>query len=158
MNAAYGRFLLCLALFLGWLGYLGYLVAERSRGGDIVLSRPQFLVSDLDVVAAVTKGSDTVTVVDVLHPDDSAARHLKGKQIQVTNLDDCRPPGDPMRPPPPDLQADGNYLLPLQDLGPDGKEYRVVATPPSPGFRYGTPRIYPATPQVLAQYKQIRKN
>jgi hypothetical protein len=157
MNAAYGRFAFCLALFLGWLGYLGYLVAERPEGNASVLSRPQLLVSDLDVIAFVKKGTDTVKVVDVLYPDDEQARKLKGEEIRIANLDACRPPGDPLDPPPLDLQADGLYLLPLQDPGADGTEYRVATTPPSPGFRHGTPRIYPATPNVRAQYRQIPK-
>ena len=66
MKAAYGRFVLCQALFVGWLGYLGYLVAERPDGGMRVLSRPQILVSDIDVIASVKKGTDTVTIKDVL--------------------------------------------------------------------------------------------
>jgi hypothetical protein len=143
VRAAHGRLLLCLALFLGWLGYLGYLVAERPAG-YVVLSRPQILVSDLDVVATVHAGSDTATVDDVLFPAGDAARRLKGKQIRVSNLDDCRPPGDPTKHKP-DFQGGGPYLLPLQDPGADGKDYRVAVTPPSPGFRFGTPRIYPAT-------------
>jgi hypothetical protein len=157
MKAAYGRFVVCLALFVGWLGYLGYLVAERPDGGRLVLSRPQFLVSDIDVVATVKKGSATVTVKDVLYPKDASTRErLKGKEIQVTNLEDCRPPA--ARPGvTQDVRGDGEYLLPLQDPGPEGKEYRVAVTPPSPGFRHGTPRIYPATSEVIAQYRQIAK-
>jgi hypothetical protein len=157
MKAAYGRFILCLALFVGWLGYLGYLVAERPDGGMLVVSRPQILVSDIDVIAAIKKGSDTVTVKEVLSANDESLRQrLKGKEILVINLEDCRPPAE--RPgQPADVRADGDYLLPLQDPGPEGTEYRVAMTPPSPGFRHGTPRVYPATKDVLAQYRQIPK-
>jgi hypothetical protein len=157
MKAAYGRLVVCLALFVGWLGYLGYLVAERPEGGMLVLSRPQFLVSDLDVVATVKKGSDSVTVKEVLYPNDRSTRErLEGKEIQVTNLEDCRPPVARLAVAH-DVRGDGEYLLPLQDPGPEGKQYRVAITPPSPGFRHGTPRIYPATSEVIGQYRQIPK-
>jgi hypothetical protein len=156
MKAAYVRLGLISALFLGWLSYLGYLVAERPAGGMVVLSRPQFLISDLDVVANLKLGSNVATVIDVLYPDTNSARELKGKDIKITNLEDCRPPGDPdlvQR----DLKADGEYLLALQDLSSGSEEYRVAPTPPSPGFDHGTPRIYPFTKEVAAQYRQIRK-
>jgi hypothetical protein len=165
MKAARVRLALTLAVFLAWLGYLGYLVAERpakrlasdSEDGEfVILSRPQLLVSDIDVIAQARKGSDTVTVSQVLFPATDAARELQGKEIKITNLADCRPPGD-RKGALPDLSADGEYLLPLQDPGPDGKEYRVAVTPLSPGFHRSTPRIYPATKDVLAQYRQIRK-
>jgi hypothetical protein len=156
MKAARVRLALISALFLGWLGYLGYLVAERPDGGTVVLSRPQFLVSDLDVVALVKKDSDLVTVTRVLYPDREAARQLVGKELKVTNLADCRPPGDREKLHP-DLTADGAYVLALQEVEPDGKDYRVTVTPRSPGFRTGTPRIYPATKEVLAQYWKIPK-
>jgi hypothetical protein len=142
--------------FVGWLGYLGYLVAERPAGGTVVLSRPQFLVSDLDVVATVKQNSDVVTVREVLYPPDPQAQALKGKEITITNLAACHPPGRGGEANP-DRKADGDYLLALQDPGPGGKEYRVTITPPSPGFLTGTPRIYPATHEVLSQYRQIPK-
>jgi hypothetical protein len=156
MKAAWFRLVLASALFIGWLCYLGYLVAERPAGGAVILSRPQFQVSDIDVVADVRKGSDDVTVTEVLYANTDSARQLPGKGLKVTNLADCRPPGDREKVKP-DLAADGEYLLALQPQDPDGKSYRVVATPPSPGLRSGTPRIYPATKGVLAQYRDIPK-
>jgi hypothetical protein len=54
MRPAVGRLLIALVLFVGWLGYLGYLVLTRPLTTDsqpLVLSRPQALVSELDVVA-----------------------------------------------------------------------------------------------------------
>jgi hypothetical protein len=156
MKAAWIRLALVSALFIGWLGYLGYLVAQRPDGRTMVLSRPQFQVSDLDVVANVRKGSNVVTVTEVLYPNTAAARQLAGTEIKVANLADCRPPGDRDQVKP-DLAVDGEYLLALQLQEPDGKDYRVTATPPSPGFRSGTPRIYPATKGVLAQYRDIPK-
>jgi hypothetical protein len=156
MKAAYVRLALAVMAFLGWLGYLGYLVAERPGPGANVLSRPQILVSDIDVVAVVKQGSDVVRVKEVLYSGSDEARALAGKEIKVTNLADCHPPGERGNATP-DLTADGEYLLPLQEPGPDGKEYRVAPTPPSPGFARGTPRIYPATHEILAQYAHIAK-
>jgi hypothetical protein len=152
---AKARFVLALALFLAWLGYLGYLVAQRPRGA-VVLSRPQFLVSELDVVANVKAGSDVVEVVEVLSADTEAAKKLKGSEITVTNLAKCGPPDD-LKGERPDLKGDGEYLLALHEVNPDKKEYAVVPTPPSPGFKRGTPRVYPYTKEVAAQYKQVPK-
>jgi hypothetical protein len=50
--------------------------------------------------------------------------------------------------------------VPLRSL-PD-KTWEVEPIPPSPGFfdrdlAAPPPRIYPATPQALAQYRQIKK-
>jgi hypothetical protein len=153
---AKARFVLALVLFLAWLGYLGYLVAERPRGAA-VLSRPQFLVSELDVVADVKAGSDVVRVVKVLSADAEAANKLEGTEITVTNLGQCGPPAD-LKGEHPDLKGDGEYLLALHEVNPEKKEYAVVPTPPSPGFPRGTPRVYPYTKEVAAQYKQVPKN
>ena len=64
----------------------------------------------------------------------------------------------------PDWTGPGDYLIPLRRDNSGGKpRYDVQATPPSPGFptastqNPGPPRIYPATPQVLAQYHEIQK-
>jgi hypothetical protein len=172
MKLARARLILTVILFLGWLGYLSYLVAERppKRSGDeefVVLSRPQFLVSELDVVAEIKKGSDEVIVKSVLFPDTDAARQLQGKTIRVTNLAFCHPPDDHKRHWDSlkaeqkknllDVSQDGEYLLALHDPDGEGKEYRVAATPDSPSFMRGTPRAYPATSEVLAQYRQIKK-
>jgi hypothetical protein len=47
--------------------------------------------------------------------------------------------------------------LPLR-RNPGADSYEVVPLPPSPGTRFVSPRIYPATPDTLAQYKQIGKH
>lgn len=154
MRAAYGRLAVTALLFLGWLGYLGYLVWAQPAGGFIVLSRPQFLVSDLDAIADVQAESGQVTLVEVLFPRTAETIALEGTQVTVENLKECRPPYEDKDF---DLRGSGRYLLALQDPGPEGKSYRVAVTPPSPGFRRGTPRIYPATDEVLAQYRQIEK-
>ncbi len=161
MKAACVRLALVLALFVGWLGYEGYLVRAQKAAGGVVLSRPQLLVADLVVIGDVKRGSDEVTVREILSPTGPEEQRLAGKPIRVTNLEDCRPPPDGKANTGPDLKGDGDYLLPLQDLDPDAKagakRYRVAVIPPSPGFSKGTPRIYPATPEVRAQYRQLEK-
>ena len=67
------------------------------------------------------------------------------------------------------------YLVVCRPHTPDGlrgafegrRHYEVVPTPPSPGYpprtpplhnsNVGPPRIYPATPQMLAEYWEIAK-
>jgi hypothetical protein len=163
MKPAAGRLLLTAVLFLGWLCYLGYLVYSRPRtpdGQPLVLSRPQLLVSTLDVVARVEKPDKSVKIVKVLYPPKDPPVH-EGDTITVDDLDRCRAPeresGQP--PPPLDWSGPGEYLLPLQYWPADGKtRYRVTPIPPSPGYpRSAVPRIYAATPQALAQYREVRK-
>lgn len=177
MKPATARLMLTAALFAGWLGYLGYLVVCRPHtpggllgafdGRPLTLSRPQFLVSTLDVVAEVSgdKG-EKVVVKEVLFPK-AGAPVKPGDEIHVENLDRCRPLADPLARdanPPPDYSGPGEYLLPLQALDPnEPRRFAVVPTPPSPGFplsggvNVGLPRIYPATGEMLAEYRQIAK-
>jgi hypothetical protein len=165
MKLAAWRFFVVAALFVCWLGYLGYLVATRPQydGRPVVLSRPQILVSEVDVVARVDADDPTkpVKIEQVLYQAGEQTLHA-GDEIFVDNLSQCRPlrrEGSPA--PPPDWQGPGAYLLPLNPS--DNKHYRVTPTPPSPGYppghdmTPGPPRIYPATPQVLAQYRAIGK-
>jgi hypothetical protein len=177
MKLAAERLILTAVLFLGWLGYLTYLVVCRPHtpvgllgafeGRPLTLSRPQFLVSTLDVVAEVSgKKGEKVVVKEVLFPKSNAPVK-PGQEIHVENLADCRPLSDPLAKdanPPPDYSSPGEYLLPLQQLDPnDSHRYGVVPTPPSPGFptsqgvRDGLPRLYPATKEMLAEYREIAK-
>jgi hypothetical protein len=163
MRAQVARFALTAALFVGWLGYLSYQVATRpviaTTGQPLVLSRPQLLASELDVIAEVEDTSGEATVVEVLYPPEGAPVK-KGDRIQVTNIADCAPPPRPDGPAVrPDWSGPGTYLLPLRHA-PDKKKYEVAAIPPSPGF-YTSPaadapvRIYPATEETRAQYRHI---
>src|SRR5262249_15048261 len=112
------RLLLCCVLFVGWLGYLGYQVLTRPHtedGRPLVVSRPQALVSQLDVVADVPDTDGTVTVRQVLWPPEGAPVQ-EGDKIKVTNLGDCRPtprPGEKGTPQP-DFSGPGEYLLLLR--------------------------------------------
>jgi hypothetical protein len=130
-------FAAALVVFLGWLGWLAYLAIQARA--EVVLSRPQLLVSNLDVIADVGK---TVKIEEVHWPDTEEGR--KGQTIEVTNLSACDGWIGP-----------GRYILPLT---PDGKDWRVTQTPRSPGYS-GTakPRIYPVTPETLRQLDECRK-
>jgi hypothetical protein len=170
MRPAVVRLLVAALLFAGWVGYLVYLVATTPRtpaGTPLVLSRPQILVSDLDVVGEVRGLEEPVKVVTVLYPDSE--KGLEGKEITLTNLKDCKPlPRAEQKAADvkPDYSGPGQYLLPLRKAG-DGPNYEVTPTPASPGYppygmRLGPPRIYPLLTermkeQALAQYRQILK-
>jgi hypothetical protein len=161
MRLAAWRLVLMIALFAGWLGYLGYLIGSRpiANGRSLVLSRPQLLVSTLDVVARVDDLRQPVKIEEILYPSDAKGIHV-GDQIEVANLDKCRPTMEGNQGELPDWAGPGLYLLPLQSTLQDHK-YVVAPTPPSPGYPPGnlraTPRIYQCTPQVRAEYREIAK-
>ena len=131
-------------LFLSWIGWLAYLAFTTTK--PIVLSRPQFLVSDLDVIAEVDGLDEPVTVKEISWPQTDAPKKLINTQIKVENLRDCQDHG---------WSGPGLYILPLVM---EGMTYRAAAIPPSPGLSRGAkPRIYRATPETRAQLRQIRK-
>jgi hypothetical protein len=159
MQAARLRLYLAAVLFIAWIGWLGYLAFTSgtqpiSRIQPIVLSRAQFLVSTLDVIAEIggdeQTRSDKVTIKEV-HWPASAADELKNATIRVTNLSGCD-----------GWQGPGEYILALV---PDGKDYQVAATPVSPGFpphahSSGSTafyRIYKRTVDTMAQLATIAK-
>jgi len=152
MRPAVARLVFFAVLFVGWLGYLFYLV---QLGKPIVLSRPQFLVSQFDVIGTV-EGADRVKVTDVLDsPSGDEAAKLKAKgDIKVVNLEGCKvaaPEGEKEAVFSDELKG-GTYLLPLRPTADGG--YEVVPAPTV--ARIGPPRIYPVTPQVRAEYQKIR--
>jgi hypothetical protein len=142
-------------LFISWLGYLGYLAATAGRpilpgrAAPVVLRRPQFLISTVDVIADVgadgSRASRRATVVEV-HWPPSAAGDLQGKTITVSNLSDCSGWTGP-----------GRYILPLVHAD---SAYRVAPIPPSPGYEPGLHEeapIYPLTDQTRAQLERVPK-
>jgi hypothetical protein len=144
MGSARLRFWLALAAFLLWLSYLGYLVYE-TRQNRVVLSRPQFLISTLDVIAEIdSPDTDKVLVKDVHWPPGH--EDLVGKTISVINLAESKE----------DWIGPGEYILPLVT---QGTSYRVAPLPRSPGFPAYTarPRIYPATPETRRQLQDMQK-
>jgi hypothetical protein len=172
MNLAAARLLVCLLLFLGWLGYLAYQAfytlpqtgATYADGKPVplVVSRPQALTSDLDVVALVPEsngkeGLVQVTVKEVLYPRDAKVK--AGDVLKVRNIAESR---SPRRPDSVEQVEDWNgekdYLLLLKKVrSAKGDEYEVASIPPSPGYRGSPGRVYPATEEALAQYRHILK-
>jgi hypothetical protein len=149
MLSAKARLAVAAALFLGWLGWLGYLVSQTRE--PIVLSRPQFLVSNLHVIATLT-GSDTpdteVTIKEVAWAG-SAADIKAGDRINIPNLKGVGPDQG--------WRGPGDYILPLMKWK-DGT-YRITPVPPSPGYNPsaspGAIRVYPATEAARAQLAAI---
>jgi hypothetical protein len=153
--------------FCAWIGWLAYLVLHRP----VILPHAPFLVSDLNVIAAIDGPDDPVTIDEVVwarDPQDAAG--LQGKKVRVTNLPDCRP----------DWHGPGKYLLPLLKTGADTyevadatglkaeekREHLEKGGPVpslSPGYDPGPdrqralrpPHLYPLTPETLAQLRQI---
>jgi hypothetical protein len=157
------RFVLALGLFAGWVGWLGYLAATKAR--PVVLSRPQLMVSDADVLAEVSALDVPVVVKEVLH--SKGVGLAVGDSLDVPNLKACRrlPRGnEKVEDVPLDWTGPGTYLLPLKKTD-DG--FAVVDVPPSPGyppegarekgFVRGFPRIYRVDDDLLARYREFRE-
>jgi hypothetical protein len=145
MKAARWRFVLTLILFLAWLGWLAYLAATTTH--PTVLSRPQFMISTLDVIARLegdnNRPENTVTIVEVHWPPGEKDA-LRDKSITVTNFARCE-----------GWEGPGEYILPLVR---DGSAYQVARTPASPGYlRPHDFRIYRRTPQTMKQLELIVK-
>jgi hypothetical protein len=121
----------------------------------VVLSRPQFLASNLVVVADVPGGAGDpveVTVREVVRPDSPRAKALE--TIAVPGLRKCEGWAGP-----------GTYILPLTT---DWKgSYRVTPMQRSPGFvphdpdlernppPETRPHIYPLTEATREQLRQM---
>ncbi len=115
-------------LFLSWIGFLLYLVLRTHD--PVILSRPQFLVAPLQVIAQVDekdgKPAATVTVEKVGYAADSADEKLAGKQLIVEGLPDCGPKQGWAGP--------GPYLLPLKRNAGGALIFQVTPLPISPGY------------------------
>jgi hypothetical protein len=156
MSRARLRLILAAVLFSGWLGWLAFLAFTSGtipgppgvRKPPVILSRPQFLESTLDVVARVeeTDGQPDphVKVLQVLWP--KAREDQAGKVLTVTNLGASKGWSGP-----------GEYLLPLEASDP--KTYQVAMIPRYPGLdpREQRPHIYPNNAETMAQYGEIHK-
>jgi hypothetical protein len=130
-------------LFAAWIGYLAFL-ALTTRHPPIVLSRPQFLVADLWVIAEVDDLNGPVKVVEVAYArrEVLAKAPKPGAVIEVKNLAECKK----------DWTQPGAYILPL--VAAD-KLYQVPPIPRSPGYNSGPPRIYPDTPETREQLDSL---
>jgi hypothetical protein len=153
------RLAVAAALFVGWLGWLVYLAATGTD--DVVLSRPQFLVANVHVVAEVggKKEPESEVVVREVFWAAGDKKPVDGKPITVENLKECLDQG---------WAGPGPYILPLMThTTAKGVTYSVAPTPRTPGYPYGKnaaanrpgpPRIYPATESRLRQLKQIEES
>jgi len=161
-NPQVRRFIVAAGLFVVWICFLAVLAATTTQ--PVVLSRPQFLVSEVDVIAQVVQGKDgpdpEVTVTEVRWPAHASPsppggeggvrgaekemENLVGKKITVLNIKQCD-----------GWQGPGPYILPLRKAEKDG--FMVASAPMSPGFEpmKSRPRIYRATPETLRQLKAI---
>jgi hypothetical protein len=142
--------ILTAGLFLAWIGWLAYLAITATR--PVVLSRPQFLVSNLDVTALIEEskaGSNREVAIEQVYWSHEGIAIPRGQKIVITNLETCN-----------GWQGPGLYILPLHH-GPEGDQ--VVAPGKSPGFPPASPefpsasrpRIYPVTPETLRQLESI---
>ncbi|MBY0526701.1 MAG: hypothetical protein K2R98_25110 [Gemmataceae bacterium] len=146
MKPAKVRLLVTVGLFVLWIGFLAYL-AFATRN-PVVLSRPQFLASAVDVIAEVDSQDASAVKVQEVHWPATLRDKLVGQTIRVGNLKDTVGWNGPDR-----------YILAL-DIRPGG-EFRVTPTPRSPGFDPGSktyrPHIYPDTPEARRQLDEIPK-
>ncbi len=152
------RLAVAAALFLGWLSWLVYLAATGTD--DVVLSRSQFLVADVHLVATLKGGEAPeaeADVKEVFWPKEGQ-RPAPGETIAVANLPECADQG---------WEGPGDYLLALKRTAAGANvTYAVAPVPRTPGYpigrqqpanRPGPPRIYWATPARVGQLKQIER-
>lgn len=150
MNAPRLRLFVAAALFCGWIGWLAYLAATTRD--PIVLSRPQLSASTAHLVAELKGDAENpqskVVIKEVLWPRSKANELEPGKKLVVLGLDQCgRAQG---------WFGPGKYILPV--VGTANGIYNLTLIPLSPGYmpkREDRLRIYPATPETLAQIKSI---
>ena len=159
--------ILTVLLFVGWLGYLGYLVATRPltvSSTPLVVSRPQIMTSPLDIVAEVSALDEPVLVKQILYPPDSPIK--EGQKLKVLDLDLCHPlPRRADEKPPSDFTGPGRYVIPLRLSMREEGAYEVAPIPTSPGFDakrmdddgVRPVRIYPYNAETIAQYRTIEK-
>lgn len=149
MSTERARLGIALAAFVGWIGWLGFLAATATR--PTVLSRPQFLISEVDIRAelheADGKPDPLVHVADVLFSREPKHPGIElDKPLVVTNLPQVSLENG--------WQGPGPYILPLVK---EGDKYQVASIPRSPGYGGGWPRIYRVTPETILQLRQIRE-
>lgn len=164
MNRAWLSFVIPLALYAGWLAYMGWMVQGRplqAPGYALVLSRPQIQASVLDVIVDLPDKVGKATVAEVLYPTQDAP--LKpGDRIDLLGVEECRPITFARGAvPPDDWSGPGKYLVPMRPVAGMKDRYEVVPVPISPGFAvrvFNQPvRIYRDSAEVRAQYARTAK-
>jgi hypothetical protein len=152
MTFARVRFAVALAVFVGWLAYLGYAVWCNTFHKPELVSRAQLTEAVVLVVADVKvddegKPSSEVTVSALL----SRGGPKPGDAVQVARLPAAQPPGQPFPGP-------GQYLLPLVPDGAEPNRFKVAGLPRSPGYPAidpVRPVIYPWNEAVQAQLRKL---
>jgi hypothetical protein len=136
------RLILAAALFVAWIGWLGYAALTRSR--EPIVSHSQAAAADGAVVAEVEASDNReVEVVEKLWGDVPTA----GK-IQVVNLSPDRTRG---------FTGPGKYLLYLTR---DAGAWAIVGPQRSPGSNWsnlaGPFLIYPWSADIQAQAEALK--
>lgn len=156
MNTARLRLIVAAALFLGWLGWLGYTTLAKNHGP--VVSKAQAAAATNPVIAEVSavggKPQPEVKVIEALKKDTGPKA---GDQVFVANLAELH-----------GFDGPGTYLLllapepnarPVPAGGKELQPYLVVGQQGSPGYESlagsGLPMIYRWTPQVEAQARKL---
>jgi len=127
-GAAKVRLAVAACLFLGWIGWLAYLVFKTHN--PVILARPQFLVADLWVRGHLDGDGDRpetkLVIREVFWSRDMKDQELVNKPITVPDLALVGK----------DLgwSGPGDYWLPLQKNKGKNPGYRLTPLPPSPGF------------------------
>jgi hypothetical protein len=146
------RLVVSALLFLAWIGFLAFLVVHMRD--PVILSRPQLNVADLIVLAEIAakegRPADEVAVQKMVHSNEQNTARIAGMKVSIAGLSEIGPVHG--------WSGPGLYILPLSKKN-DNLE--VTALPPSPGFprtansNQKDRRIYRATPDALAQLKEI---
>lgn len=114
------RLVVSLCLFLGWLGFLGYLVSQRNA---VKLSRPQFAIADAVVFVSVKDNDPNVVVKEVAwHADAVGGKAILGQISLPELLSLGKDQG---------FHGAGDYVIPLIRRG-DALQVAPVQTP---GYR-----------------------
>ena len=166
MTGARIRLAVTAALFVGWLGYLGFLAARHAR--PVVLSKAQLAEATCAVRAEVRAGEggrpDPQVVIKEVFGNTPDAQLLRERQKFVAppaaelvvgpflgglrtelvgNLEDARLLNGR------DFPGTGEYLLPLTRRAGG---YWLAPMPRSPGYEVPPrPLIYPWTPDIEHQ-------
>jgi len=150
MSAPKVRLLVTAALFLAWIGWLGYLAATTTK--PEVISRSQFLVCDLFVIADLTGTAERpdamITVQETGGRQSTVLR--SGSSPTIANLPDVDR----------GWSGPGRYIVPLTHKR-DGT-WELTAVPITPGYPPKSSdepaerlRIYRAEARTLAQLRQL---
>jgi len=131
-------------LFAAWLGFLLFLVIESRT---VVLSKPQFLIAQLYVVAEVKddRGKPSPDVaIRVLWAQDKADETLK--EMTIADLPECGKKQG--------YHGPGSYLIPVLKLR--NRSFAVAAVPQLDAkIPADDRRIYPWTPDVQKQVEEL---